>query len=182
MKIFAVYGKLEKKSKPKWLGDFVKKYKFNYDFHITFKQPCFIGEKQGIEIKSRLTNLFKEIKFVNHKISIIFDKILSDPDKECVMLKVKENPRLTTLQKKIIDELKDYQNYCKLETKEYEGNFVPHLTIAMDLKKGSYQKALQNIPNKFKMFGEIKKVILSVVNKNSPEESKNPNNLRIFNL
>lgn len=158
-------GKLEIDNKPQWLGDFVKKYKSDYDFHITFKQPCIIHEEQGTEIKKILSDLFKKHKPADHKIKIIFDRILPDESYECVMLSSKRNPKLNILQKKIIAAFKNYQNYYQPETKKYEENFQPHLTIAIDLDKKSYQKAIQNIPAKFQISGQIKEIVLDIIDK-----------------
>lgn len=180
MKIFAVYGKLEIENSPKWLEDFVKKYKFDYDFHITFKQPCFINAGQIDNIKKTLSDILAKTMFPNHKIEMIFNKVVPNKDKDCVMLGAEDNLKLSRLQKKILMRLKNYQSYCEPETKEYEENFKPHLTIAMDLDKNIYQKALSDIPTNFQINGEIKKIILATVNKNSSDESKNPSNLHVF--
>lgn len=182
MKIFAVWGKLEIKNRPKWLVDFMKGSNYGYNFHITFKQPCFINENRADDVKNILSDLFTRLKYHDHKIEVIFDKISPDKNYKSVMIGVTNCPELVDLQKNIINALKDYRNYHKPHHEEYEINFKPHLTIASDLDKSAYSEALGKIPANFKIAGIIKEVVLAIVKEVSPAESKNPNNLHIFNL
>lgn len=182
MKIFAIYARLKLVNKPKWLDDIIKSVNFEYELHITFKQPCFIKEYEIEKVKKIANDFFKTLKFPKHKLEVIFDKIYPDPGYECVMIEVNDNPELMNLQKKIIKAFKKYSNYRKPETEKYEKNFHPHLSISLDIDKETYQKEINKIPANFHITSKIKEIVLVFVKEKTPKESKDPKNFTVYSL
>ncbi|OGD67551.1 hypothetical protein A3F08_00790 [Candidatus Berkelbacteria bacterium RIFCSPHIGHO2_12_FULL_36_9] len=182
MKIFAVYGRLKLINKPKWLDEIINSVNFEYELHVTFKQPVFIKKNQADEVKNVADNFFNKIKFPSHKIKVVFDRIYPDSNYECVMIEVKDNPILMDFQKRIIKAFKKYSDYCKPETEKYEKSFHPHLSISLDLDKETYQKEIKKIPANFRVTGEIREIILVIVKEETPKEANDSKNLTIFKL
>jgi len=144
MKKFAVYSKVKLVKSPSWLNKFQKKY-LNEDWHVTLKQPCRIEDGQVSDIKNKLKELHKELKFKGGKIDISFDKLFIDKEKEggdkTIMVQATDNKLVHLLQKKIIKTLKGYDNYDVQESGIWERNFKPHLTLASNLKEKDFLKA-----------------------------------------
>ena len=187
MKIFAVYSKVELTTKPSFLDVLQNKYNNQYDLHITFKQPCYIKKEQTADVKNRLSKFFKTLKIQNHRISFIFDEIIEDDgninNEFCLMLgSEKRNKTLDKLQKNIVSSLDGYDNFYEEETREYEKNFNPHITIASDLNKKEYLSIKENVKQGFVCKGFIQDVTLAIVKDVSLKEAKNPKNLTMFRL
>jgi len=180
-KIYAVWAKIKLVEKPDWLEGYRKKYNNLYPHHLTLKQPCFIDESELPEIKSIVSKVFGGFNFPNHKIDVVFEKIVADREDKSIMILAEKNQILMELQYKIRTALKEYSNYCKPETYEYETNFKPHLTITGDVGE-KFDEALKDVNKDTECIGEIKEIILSCVKENTPEEAKNPKNLTIFRL
>ena len=180
-KIYAVWAKIKLNKKPDWLDNYQKKYNNLYEFHVTLKQPCFIDESDLPNIKLIVPKVIDSFVFDNHKIEVVFKKIDADREDKSIMISAEENDILMDLQYKIRTALKEYSNYRKQIQKEYETNFKPHLTIAMDLAD-KFDDAVRDIGKDTKCVGEITEIILSCVKENTVEEAKNPKNLTIYKL
>jgi 2'-5' RNA ligase len=144
MKKFAVYSKVRLVKFPSWLNKFQKEH-LKEDWHVTLKQTCWIEDDQVSDIKNKLKELHKELKFKGGKIDINFDKLVIDKEKEgggkTIMVRAIDNKPINLLQKKIIKILKDYNNYDVQESGIWERNFKPHLTLASNLKEKDFLKA-----------------------------------------
>lgn len=180
-KIYAVWCKVKLKKKPYWLNAFRKKYNYLYDFHITLKQPCFIKDSSLLDIKAIVLNVINSLTFKNHKINVVFEKIVADCKDKSIMISAKKNKILMDLQYKIRTVLKDYNNYCKSILEQYETDFKPHLTLATNLGI-KFDQAVLDIRKNTKCVGEITEIILSCVKKDTIKEAKNPKNLSIYKL
>ena len=184
MKIFAIYLNVELVKKPEWLDEFRKKYDKPYEIHITLKQPCYIEEDRISELREKVLNYFNSINISKHKIEITFDEILRNKDKEGVTIMIKaSNPDdLIKIQKELCYYLNEYTNYVKFKYQDYENNFVPHITIARNLSEIQEIDAQKYLQNDFVCCGEISSVTLSIVNNNTPEESKKSTNQTVYSL
>jgi uncharacterized radical SAM superfamily protein len=78
--------------------------------------------------------------------------------------------------------LEDYNFYVDDSTKEYEVNFNPHITIAIDLDEHSREEAEKYFIQDYGFDGVIGELVLATVKDQSIEERKNPNNQKIFVL
>jgi len=180
-KIYAVWCKVNLIKKPDWLDEYRKKYKNLYPHHVTLKQPCFIDESELKDIRSIVSGVLDKINFQNHKIKLVFEKVIADKEDKSIMLMAENNSILMDLQYKIRTALRDYNDYCKPETEEYENNFKPHLTITGDVDD-IFDEAVKDVGKNTKCVGEIKEIILSCVKEDTPMEAKNPKNLTIYKL
>ena len=78
--------------------------------------------------------------------------------------------------------MSDYTEFFKPKLEEYEINFEPHITVAMDLNQTQFDKAKKDFKDNFQCMGVVDEIILSVVKEITLEESKNPDNLTIYKL
>ncbi len=181
MKIFAIYSNVKLDKKPDWLDEFRKKYDKPYEFHITLKQPCYIEEDKVSELKEKISNFFNTSKY---KFEVVFDSIVSNRDEDgiTIMLKANNVNDLVLFQKDLCTYLGEYTTYLKPKYKGYEKDFVPHITIARNISETQEMEAMKYLQNEFVCGGEINSVTLSIVNNNTPEESKNPANQSIYSL
>jgi len=142
MKIFAVYSRLNFIKKPEWLDGFRNKYNYPYTYHVTLKQPTYIQEEEIVNVKNVLAGLFSELKFPEHKIGIVFDKLVIDTP---IMIAATRTEEIAILQDKIVKALESYNNLVKPESKNWEEDFKPHITITDDLDAGKYMKFLKKV-------------------------------------
>lgn len=190
-KIFAIYGRVNFVKKPTWLDGFCKRYNQPYDYHITLTQCRFISDTDVSKLKEKVDKFFAPpaggLSIPNHKIEVDFSiPIIDDEgvekDEACIMINAKNNNQLIQLQKNLVKLMVDYPNYYKSELEEYERNFQPHITVAMDLNKIRFDQAKKDFKEDFKCIGTIDEVILSIVKEITPDESKNKDNLRVYRL
>ena len=184
MKMFAILTNLKLTKKPEWLDEFREKYDKPYEFHNTLKQPRFIKEEDVPELKKRLQEFFENLHTPNHKIELIFDEIVAGKDEEgtTIMLRAKNPVELITLQQKLRDFLVEYTNYVKPKYQSYEENFDPHITIARNISETQLKEANEYLKNDFTCEGVVEEIFLHVVNEDTPEESRNPENRTIYKL
>ena len=142
MKIFAVYSRLNFIKKPEWLDGFRNKYNYPYTYHVTLKQPTYIQEEEIVNIKNILASLFSELKFPEHKIDIVFDKVIIDTP---IMIVATDKEKVAILQGMIVKALESYNNLVKPESKEWEDDFKPHITIIDDLYAEKLEQAKLDI-------------------------------------
>ena len=53
-----------------------QKYNSFSEIHITFKQPCFVSEKDVKDIKQKLSDFSKNYKSSIAQIDVVFNKLL----------------------------------------------------------------------------------------------------------
>ncbi|EKD56057.1 MAG: hypothetical protein ACD_58C00306G0006 [uncultured bacterium] len=103
-------------------------------------------------------------------------------DDRPILINAEKNDMLIKMQKDLVNLLTDYNEYVKSKYQDYEKNFKPHITVAMDLKEAQFCKAKQDFKDDFQCIGAVEEIVLSVVKEITPSESKNPDNLTIYNL
>ena len=144
MNKFAVYSHIRLTKKPSWLSTFRKAY-LKEEYHVTLKQPCFIEKDQVSAIKRKLTALITKLDFKNNEIHIRFDKLVIEKEKESggktIMIRATNNKDIHILQKEVTRILKGYGDYVLKESKQWERNFKPHITIANSLGEKEYSSA-----------------------------------------
>lgn len=185
MKIFAVYAKLDLVKKPDWLDDFRLKYDKPYFFHLTLKQPCFIEEPEIPVIKDKLSKFFDELILPNHAINLIFDELITEKVEGkgfYIMIGARRNEDIFKLQSQVKGILVNYKNYKEPETKAYEDNFKPHITIARQLNGNKFSQAKTDLKNDYTCEGVITEIVLSVIKEDTLQESNNPENLTVYRL
>jgi len=180
MKIFALYSTVELFTKPSWFDSFRKKYYGSYDLHVTFKQSCFIKQNEIIKVKQKLEDYFSKTNRKSHEIKMIFNKLIVYDD--VIMINSEYDPKITSLQKDLVNLLDEYTDFIEPELEEYQNNFQPHITIAMDLNNQQLIEAQNEIVGDIFCEGVIKDVTLSVVNEITPKETNNPDNKTLYKL
>ena len=179
MKIFAVYARLNFTKKPDWLDGFIIKYNYPYTYHVTLKQPMYIQEEKIANIKNILTDFFNKFELSEHKIDIVFDKlVIGSP----IMIEATDKREISILQDKIVTALKSYTNFVKPESKDWEEDFKPHITITADLEGEKLEQAKLDIGNDVRCEATIEEIVLSVVDEITPEQANDPKNKTTFAL
>ena len=89
-----------------------------------------------------LASLFSELKFPEHKIDIVFDKVIIDTP---IMIVATDKEKVAILQGMIVKALESYNNLVKPESKEWEDDFKPHITIIDDLYAEKLEQAKLDI-------------------------------------
>lgn len=186
-KIFAIYARVKLIKKPVWLDDFCKKYNQPYDYHITLVQCRFIDETKIPELKEKVDEFFAGLSILSHKIEVDFSTPVIDSDgvekgNACIMVNAEKNDRLSELQKNLVKLMSEHSDYYKPELEEYEINFEPHITVAMDLDKTHFQQAKNDFKDDSQCIGIVDEIVLSIVKEITPEEAKNPDNIKIYRL
>lgn len=185
MRIFAITTNVVLTKKPAWLDEFRRKYDKPFEYHVTLKQPCYIHEKELPKLKVTFTEfVFNWPKF-EHGIKIFFNRIKIDTTVEgemCIMIKAKKNLELIKLQKKLLTQLNSYTNYVKAESKAWEENFKPHITIARNLSSQILAKAKTDLLKDYRCEGIIKDISLKVVTPTNSEGMYQPKNQWVYSL
>ncbi|OGM98465.1 MAG: hypothetical protein A2915_00685 [Candidatus Yanofskybacteria bacterium RIFCSPLOWO2_01_FULL_41_34] len=183
MKIFAVYIKVSLTKKPEWFDEFLNKYFEPVDLHITLIQPRYIDENRINDLQFSIIRIIENNRLIDKK--LVFDKVVVDKGsdgKYICMLIAQENDFLVDLQKELKKVLKDYSTYVDDSTKEYEIDFKPHITIAINLDESTKEEAEKYFISDYECQGEMESLVLPIVKNTSIEERKDSNNLRIFKL
>lgn len=181
MKIFAIYLKPLLTQKPSWFDAFYQKHGGGFELHVTLKQSCFIEEDELPDMYKKLTEVMQEIQISSHSIPIIFDQlVLPDTLEGCVMINAQENKILDNLQKKIVTSLKNYTCYTAPELEQYEKNFIPHITIAQEIKGLSYD--FEKLKKDCVCKGEIRDITLIHVKEQTLQEAQDLKNKTLFTL
>ncbi len=184
MKIFALYTKFDLTSGPPWLDEFRKKYDEPWDLHITLKQPCFIPDGEVGKLRSRVKSFFSELEIPDHVIPVRFEEVFvhHSEDGVTVMVRAERSESLLTLQRNVVGALADYMQYVDPDSRAYEENFDPHITIGRRLSPEQHREASTYLANGCVCEGTIKKVVLSVVKDETLEEGLNPANQTVYDL
>lgn len=185
MKIFALYIKLDLVKKPDWFNEFLKKYFELVDLHVTLIQPRYIDEKEIDNLQSKITKIVENLSLREVDRNLYFGQLVIDKEsdgKYIFMLNAKENNFLINFQKELRESLENYSEYVDASTKEYEINFKPHITIAVNLDVSTKEEAEKYFVSDYMCEGLIETLVLPIVKDTSIEERTNTNNLRIFQL
>jgi 2'-5' RNA ligase len=171
--IFAITMAVLLPNEPEWLEVFRAKHT-TYEPHVTLVQPRIITAKQHGEIQELLAEYMATKSFLGHHITFRFSQILeniqsSDSDTDlCLMLGLDQSEQLTTMQRELVELVKGYPDYIKSHRQEYEKNFRPHLTLAVDLDATSYAEILKELPEDYAVEGIVEEVQL--LSKEDPEQ------------
>ena len=177
MKVFAVVSLVKFIRQPKWLAYFDKNF-VKHDWHVTLKQTCIIKAKDISDIKKKLEELNKKLKIKNDRIKLNFNKLFIDKEKrfsgKTIMIR-SGNKEIVRLQKKVVAALKGYNNYNEEESRVWEKNFHPHITIASSLNEKGYEKAKEHIGKNIVCEGVVNSITL--IYKESEEKKMTKNYL-----
>ena len=159
MKIFAVYSRLNFIKKPEWLDGFRNKYNYPYTYHVTLKQPTYIQEDDVVNVKDILSDVFSALELPKHKIDIVFDKVIIDTP---IMIATTKIGEIGILQNKIARALRSYNNFVKPESKNWEEDFNPHITLTDDLDAEKLEQAKLDIKEDVRCEAVIEEIVLTV--------------------
>lgn len=184
MKIFALYTDVTLIQKPDWLDSFVKKYQ-QRDLHVTLIQPRFIEEDEIPQLKEDIAQFFSE--YSGGPLRVAFDDLIYDNKKSgAIMACAKSAPVLVQLQKDLCHILSGHPQYADPIREEYEKNFRPHITIGDEIPEEGYQESLSYLKEGCYCEGEIRGVVLAIVNTmtsdTSLEQSVGSADRTLFNL
>ena len=183
MKIFALYLRLDLTIQPDWFDRIWKKYSSTSILHITLIQTRYIDDNQIEDLKKKVTKVINETEFKPEDKRVIFDKTtveMEDEKHSLFMWFIKRNQSIIELQRRLLDELKVYNNYCTEVTKEYEILFRPHITVADRIVD---QVEINNLISQGeKCEGVVKDLVLAIVKNRTIEESENSNNWTVLSF
>lgn len=174
MKIFALYLSLDLTTKPAWFDSFREKNSTKFSLHVTLVQPRYIEESQIEGVKSIVEKVLKDFTFTAEDKKVVFEQteIEKEADGNYLFLwLIKNNPSILSLQKKLVEALKDFNNYCDPTTIEYELDFKPHMTVADQIVNNTevHELLSQNAVCE----GTIHDLILPIVDKRGDEDPEN---------
>ena len=106
-----------------------------------------------------LSGIFSGLELPKHKIDIVFDKVIIDTPIMIVATKIGE---IGILQDKIVAALRSYNNFVKPESKNWEEDFKPHITITEDLEGEKLEQAKLDMGEDVRCEATIKEIVLSV--------------------
>jgi len=185
MKIFGLFSNVTLAKKPVWLDAFRARYDEPYEYHITFKQPCYVQKEMISELKNKLRNFFSVQNFPEHQTDVVFDRLGIRPDAPkggCIMIYAQRNPTLMKLQQDLREALIEYQNYLKPESSQWERDFKPHITIARHLSPERLEEAKRDLQEDLICVGSIDEIYLQIVDESNAEEAKKLENRTTFKL
>jgi 2'-5' RNA ligase len=183
-KIFALYTTITLVQKPDWLDSFVKKYQPR-DLHVTLIQPRFIEEDEIPQLKQSVAQFF--LAYRGGFMRVAFTDLVYDTEKSGAIMACAQNaPALVQLQKDLCHILSGYPQYADPIREEYEKNFRPHITIGDEIPEEGYQESLNYLKEGCYCEGEIRGVVLAIVNTmnsdTSLEQSVGSADKTMFNL
>jgi len=184
MKIFAVYFRINLTNKPDWFNDFRKKYDDPYDLHLTLIQPRHIEEVKIDELKKKVSDFVDKHRLANEDKIINFNKLLFDSkpeDKFTLMLESREAKKIVDFQKDLREDFKEFGEYTKEVTEQYEVNFKPHITFGRNVHRNIFEETNSYFQAGNTINGIIGELVLTIVLNDSIEEAMNSENLTIFN-
>jgi len=184
MKIFAVYLRITLNTKPDWFDDVRNRYSSNSILHITLVQPRLVDEIKIPNIKHIVNDVIEITKFdeLDQKLNFVNPALVEDEGKYLLMSYIEGNESIIRLQKNLVEKLHEFNSYCIDITKEYESNFRPHLSIADQIDHDAREEVLTLVNNDIKLEGEIKDLVIAVVNERTVLESEDPRNWIILDL
>jgi 2'-5' RNA ligase len=171
---------------PAWLVGFRAKYDVSYPLHITLKQMAYADESDYSDIKSSLERILDANSFKGQNIRLIFDTVVadkhdSDNNKGYIYLFASQrNAFLDNLQKSIRKQLAGYSDYLLKDSRAYEYEFKPHITIGRGLDEKTFALAIGELPANVSCTGRMVNVTLSFVRELSLQETSNPHNLMVY--
>lgn len=183
MKIFAIYSSIHLTQKPDWLEPFYAKHNSSPAYHVTLKQSCFLEESDIKDVKDKLSTFFRSFVVPEHAITLTFDHLVMNAEidsQNTIMLQAEHNPVIHQLQQGILSTLEAYKDYVYQESKEWEENFNPHITLAADLSPTEYTSAQKELGPDHLCKGVIHDVALIIVDKMTPIEADKPENQTIY--
>lgn len=183
MKIFAVYLKINLTERPDWFDEFRSLYSPRSILHITLVQPRYIQENDIESVKEKVAQVLSEFVFTEDDKKIIFDAtdIEKDADGDSSFLWfIQENKLIVNLQKRLVEELKNFSKYCNEVTKQYESNFKPHMTVTDAIQNRA--EVVELLSRDQKCAGVLTELALPIVKDKSIEETENPKNILLFKL
>lgn len=180
MAIFYVSFDFELTKKPKWLDDFRKKYDYPYPFHITLKLNTYTKKKDLQKIQETVTKIASKYK----PLDITFNKITIDKTKTgyVIMINAQKNQQLLSLQSEIKSKLTKFGRNLKKYHKDFEDNFVPHITIARRLNKNELEVAKAELGKNIECKARLDRVFLVIMKASNFEESSDPKNKTVIKL
>lgn len=180
VKIFKITAYFELTSKPVWLDEFRKNFNELSKYHITFKYPTYIDGNQTSELKIKLSKMVSEF----NPIKVIFDTYLFDKmaSGNIIMLTAQTNESIVNLQRQIISELSSYGTNLKSGEKEYEDNFISHLTLARKMSDEDFAQAQKLLQSSIKCEAVMSEVTLTLVNNWVSSETSGPINQTAYKL
>lgn len=185
MKIFALYSKVELIERPDWFDAFYAKYNQSLVYHVTLKQSCYLEEVRVKEVKEGLSKFFVSEPVPEHEVVLTFNELVLDDrasETKTIMLNAELDPRIYKLQQGILSVLDDYKQYVYPESRLWEQNFKPHITIASDISAACYEEALKELKQPYTCKGLIQDVSLVIVERMVPEEADKPENQVVYFL
>lgn len=185
MKIFALYFRVNLVQKPEWFDNFRKKYDKDYDLHITLIQPRYIDELRLGELKQKISEFLNKNKLEIKDKIVEFNILVCDKkgsDANIFMLLVEKQNILVDFQKKLRDVLSDFESYVDDETKNYEVDFKPHITIGRDIADQDLLDVENYFESEYIIKGDIAQMVLPVVNDATIKEVTNSKNLTVYNF
>ena len=143
-----------------------------------------MNESEIQDLKDRVSEVLSKEKIEDKKLVFTQTELEWDKDDNEYLLMsfIKENPSIRGLQKGLMEALKNFSSYCNETTKEYEGNFKPHLIIANQITSSAKEEVSKLILENPILEGSVVDLVLAVVNEQTISESENPNNWVIFNI
>lgn len=140
-----------------------------HEYHVTLKQLCLIDTNDIQQIKDTLTRFFHSYEIPARTLAIIFDTLVIESESDgtmTIMVNAKENPAIQKLQKDILHLFPRDARYRYPESREWERNFKPHVTIAADLNQIVYEDAQKEIGEDVRCEGYIDAVTLEIASEN----------------
>lgn len=187
-KIYAIYGTVDLIDLPMWLKGFREKYDKPYDFHITLKQMAYIDVSELSRIKSSFEEILKMTPFPQKRMRLEFNRVElsehdTDDDRGYIYVFADQRNRLLDASQKLIREkLSDFSNYYFKDSRTYELDFNPHLTIARSLNARMFTQAVSELPKQITLIGEVTSIVVSCVKDLSLEETRKPENFITYSL
>lgn len=183
MKIFAIYLRVNLTEKPTWFDSLREKYSSNSILHITLIQPRYIEDAEIDKLKNIVGSVLNNYRINDENKKLVFiDSSIEEDNGKYLLMSFVRNKRIFTLQSILMNELKEFKDYCDDTTKAYELDFRPHLTVA-DLIDKSYTNEVSNLISKdYKLQGGVSDLVLAIVKEQSIVESENPENWNVFSI
>jgi len=185
MKIFAVYLRLNLTSKPVWFDDLRINYSSTSILHMTLVQARYVDESRIQNLKDWINDILEKNKFSDQDRNLVFSKseLEEEADGQYLLMSfIEENKPVTHLQKTLLEALKGFDNYCSEDTKEYESNFRPHLTVADQIDLKFKDEVMKYISKGYKIEGRIRDLILAIVGQQTVAESEDSDNWTVFTI
>ncbi len=185
MKIFALYLTVHLTKKPAWLDDFLNKYHEPVDLHITLLQSRYVNEDEVKQIEELVARVLSARTATPADKEVYFSDLVVDEESDgtyTFMLNASPNAYLEDLQNDLRAAFEGHTQCVDELTREYEENFIPHITIAANVTAEVKEEAEKYITEDYECAGVIESLVLPVVNDVSLEQRTNRDNLIMFKI